>query len=338
MTAQLPALLAEQRPKQRALETMGFARRWLRWHRPRILGGRTQPRPVLVLTTSRSGSTWLCEMLARGSWAGPIPEHLRPPHFTYAMGIHDSGKCLAPVADTIATQMRSGFFGGSKLIWDYFPDLPALADPARCTEVLKPLLDLSPIIVRLQRDDRIAQAISRYRSANTSVFHDWQSSTYGLKLGQRLRSSQGHTVEQSNGHPAASSEDGGANQQNKADQNRAPDAADDGQRGRAAAASSMPPYDFEAIRHHKAVLDRAESALDRFVSALDAPVTTVHYEQVRQHTESELMPLLRQITALPADQLAARLERVRHNSALRPSSSPGRSAWHVRFSEDLAAS
>lgn len=156
------------------------------------LGGGHKPTPLLIFTTSRSGSTWLTELLFGINQCGPLPEHLRPEHFEYALRAADGGEVLSNWIREAAALVRSGRHGGSKLIWDYFPDLFAGSDFAVCRSALAPLLDLAPVCVRLRRKDLVAQAVSRYRSSLTGVYHRSRhtgpspSGSPGLEAGEAL--------------------------------------------------------------------------------------------------------------------------------------------------------
>jgi LPS sulfotransferase NodH len=169
-----PALLYELTGRDRLRREIDF------WQRQALAAGRAvigrarRPTPVLVFTTSRSGSTWFCELLFGINQCGPLPEHLRPSHFEFALAAAARRDLLDNWLEQVSALIRSGRDGGTKLIWDYFPDLlPAreLTDPRRA---LAPLLDLAPVCLRLRRRDGIAQAVSRYRSARTGVYHHYR--------------------------------------------------------------------------------------------------------------------------------------------------------------------
>jgi len=61
--------------------------------------------------------------------------------------------------------------GGTKIIWDDVPGILALQSPNDLVDWLQPLNELNPLWIRLVRQDRVAQAVSRYRAANSGVFH-----------------------------------------------------------------------------------------------------------------------------------------------------------------------
>jgi LPS sulfotransferase NodH len=170
-----PPLRGRKPLRQRAREAASHLRRKCQWLMPEALGGIEKPRPIVVLTTSRSGSTWVCELLSRGAWADPIPEHFRPEHSAWAKQLGSDASDLAGLFAAIARQLDRGVCGGTKLIWDDLPDFPTLARATDCKQLLAPLLELSPLMVRLRRRDPISQAISRYRSATSGVYHQWDA-------------------------------------------------------------------------------------------------------------------------------------------------------------------
>lgn len=175
------ALLAERSRKDRLLHELAYRkRRGLRMCRS-LFGDAPAAPPVLVFTTSRSGSTWLCELISRIQRRGHIPEHLRPLHFEYALREDDGREQLARWVQEAATLLRSGRSGGSKLIWDYVPELPCMRAADSGRHMLGPLLALHPVCLRLRRRDIAAQAVSRYWSAATGVYHHRRSQRRALR-------------------------------------------------------------------------------------------------------------------------------------------------------------
>jgi hypothetical protein len=82
-----------------------------------------RPRPFIILTTSRSGSTWLSALLTQALYIDHIRENFRPQHFQdFQTGDIDSNVLL---------KLAQSSFGasewlpqlGSKLIWDSMPAL-----------------------------------------------------------------------------------------------------------------------------------------------------------------------------------------------------------------------
>ncbi len=166
-----PPLVPVRTPLKQLGSELAFRRRQVQAFGRAALGRGHCPKPLIVFTTSRSGSTWLTELLFGINQCGPLPEHLRPQHFEYALHAADGAGILRSWLQEAAALIRSGRDGGSKLIWDFFPDLLPASDPAASRTLLAPLLDLTPTCFRLRRRDRAAQAVSRYRSSLTGVFH-----------------------------------------------------------------------------------------------------------------------------------------------------------------------
>ena len=69
-------------------------------------------------------------------------------------------------------------YGGTKLIWDYFPELFQAGELSELRTALAPLLDLDPVFLRLRRGDIEAQAVSRSLASQTGVDHRYR----GLKV------------------------------------------------------------------------------------------------------------------------------------------------------------
>jgi len=170
-----PALLYELRRRERIRRGIDFRKRQALGVGRAVIGRARTPTPLLVFTTSRSGSTWFCELLFGLNQGGPLPEHLRPLHFEYAIPAPRRRELLRNWLAQISVLIRSGRDGGSKLIWDYFPELFSASDTANPRSALAPLLDLAPICLRLRRRDGAAQAVSRYRSARTGVYHHFRT-------------------------------------------------------------------------------------------------------------------------------------------------------------------
>ena len=166
-----PTLLEEFTWRDAVSRALAYRRRQALALCRAALGRARTPVPIVVFTTSRSGSTWLCELLFGINQCGPLPEHLRPRHFEYALRAEDGRQQLRHWLDEAAALVASSRDGGSKLIWDYFPDLFPTGDAEACRALLAPLLDAGPFSLRLRRRDTIAQAISRYRSSRTGVYH-----------------------------------------------------------------------------------------------------------------------------------------------------------------------
>lgn len=171
---QMPSLLSERTFAVRVRQEIAFRKRQWRALLLAATGQRRVPTPVLVFTTSRSGSTWLCELLSNINQAGPMPEHIRPQHFKYAMGQPDGQHLLRNLLEDAAALIRNGRCSGSKLIWDDVPELFAESEVAALRNVLSPLSDLRPICLRLRRRDIAAQAVSRCLSSQTGIYHRYR--------------------------------------------------------------------------------------------------------------------------------------------------------------------
>jgi LPS sulfotransferase NodH len=166
-----PAILSEYTRRDRIELEVAFRKRQALAICRAAIGRRRTATPLLVFTTSRSGSTWLCELLSGINHRGPLPEHLRPQHLEYAISSPDGWARLTAWLEEAALRIRSGRDGGSKLIWDYFPELFAASDAAKLRATLAPLLALAPACIRLRRRDLAEQAVSRYRASLTGVYH-----------------------------------------------------------------------------------------------------------------------------------------------------------------------
>ena len=170
----MPSLLSERSFAVRVKQEIAFRKRQWRALLLAAKGQRRTPTPVLVLTTSRSGSTWLCELLFNINESGPLPEHIRPQHFKYAMGQPDGQHLLRNLLEDAAALIRNGRCSGSKLIWDYVPELFSGSEVDTLRTVLSPLSDLRPICLRLRRQDIAAQAVSRCLSSQTGIYHRYR--------------------------------------------------------------------------------------------------------------------------------------------------------------------
>jgi LPS sulfotransferase NodH len=181
---QMPSVLSERSLAVRIKQEIAFRERQWRAILLAAKGQRRAPTPVLVFTTSRSGSTWLCELLYLINESGPLPEHIRPQHFKYAMGQPDGQHLLRKLFEDAAALIRNGRCGGSKLIWDYVPELFSGSAVDALGTVLSPLSNLRPICLRLRRRDIAAQAVSRSLSSQTGIYHRYRGAAeYSTKNG-----------------------------------------------------------------------------------------------------------------------------------------------------------
>ena len=170
----MPALFEERLLFDTVKHELAFRSRQMRTMLLAAMGQRRAVSPVVVFATSRSGSTWLCNLLFGINQCGPLPEHLRPIHFKSALG-QLKGRCqLRKLLDEAATLIRSRRYGGSKLIWDYFPQLFPLDESRDLQTALAPLQELNPVFLRLRRRDIAAQAVSRSLASQTGEYHRYR--------------------------------------------------------------------------------------------------------------------------------------------------------------------
>jgi LPS sulfotransferase NodH len=160
-------------------ETLGQRgrRRLARAYR-RIAQPGLRPRPFLVLTTSRSGSTWTCDLLARVLSCGNVAEHLRPEHLQAVQQGDAAPGTLVDYCLAVLRDMKRGHIGGSKLIWD---DMPPVLDALPQDDIERlctALRGLQPVMIRLRRDDLPAQAISRHRAQQSGRYHRFRVSPW----------------------------------------------------------------------------------------------------------------------------------------------------------------
>jgi LPS sulfotransferase NodH len=172
--SKVPPLLGDRTFPRAVAQEMDFRKRQALAAGLATLGVRRAPRPLLVLTTSRSGSTWLSDLLSGINQSGPLPEHLRPQHFKFALAVADGQGLLRHWIEEAAALIRSRRSGGSKLIWDYFPELFPVGESASLRTTLTPFFELNPLCLRLRRRDKTAQAVSRYLSSQTGVYHSYK--------------------------------------------------------------------------------------------------------------------------------------------------------------------
>lgn len=133
--------------------------------------GRPRPRPFLILTTSRSGSTWLCDLLSKALCIEPVREDFRPQHYQAFLAGELDSRDLLEMAQTCFDTERLVPRAGSKLIWDSIPMLEQRLGEAEKGELLALFRRIQPGLIRLKRQDRVAQAVSRFLATQTRVYH-----------------------------------------------------------------------------------------------------------------------------------------------------------------------
>ncbi len=172
--SEMPALFEERLLLDRIKHELAFRGRQVRAILLAAMGQRRVISPVVVFTTSRSGSTWLCDVLFGINQCGLLPEHLRPIHFKSALSKPNGQHQLRILLDQAAALIGDRRYGGTKLIWDYFPELFQAGELSELRTTLAPLLDLDPVLLRLRRGDIEAQAVSRSLASQTGEYHRYR--------------------------------------------------------------------------------------------------------------------------------------------------------------------
>jgi LPS sulfotransferase NodH len=158
-------------------------------------------RAYIVCATPRSGSTLLCELLTATGVAGRPEEHIetlrragrRLEPREYFDGVEDpmllallgppapSVPDPAPVAEQLEWLLRAGSTAngvfGTKVMWEYFPDLQERLAELRELAPLDEAARLERLLgdvrfVHVAREDRVAQAVSMWRALQTG---SWRS-------------------------------------------------------------------------------------------------------------------------------------------------------------------
>jgi len=265
------------------------------------VAGHKRPAHIAVLTTSRSGSTWFCDLLARSLYSAPIPEHLRPADIeAFLDGSCDFATLLAKL-ECAFYRHRTLPVVGTKIIWDPMRRVEAALTPAQLFQLQELMRDRQPVLVRLQRQNRVAQAVSRYLATQSGVWHRVEAGGSPTK-------------------PPATAE-GSARP------------GDDALSGRS------PPYSFEAIERHWRALTAAENHLDSVLSRPDIDCLTVHYESLCQDPVTSLSPVLRAL--FPLEDSAAdtrrRAEKAARKTRFLPTATGLSLEMEQRFRADCAA-
>lgn len=266
------------------------------------LMGRPLPGPFIVLTTSRSGSTWFCSLISNALCIEPTREDFRPHHFqSFCEGQSSAADLLELARQSFrVTDVPPKL--GSKLIWDNVPELQRRLSEEEIAAFADLYTQIEPRLLRLVRRDRVAQAVSRYIAARSGVFH---------KILPPRR-----------GHPPG---DLPAAKPTPEDGIRAPlDAADIS-------------YDFKAIKKHYDPLVRAELHLDQTIEQTGLPVHTVIYEELLEdpikHLGAALNLLLGDAGLKPY--LAQRVQKTVALERFVPTTSELNQGLAMRFTHDL---
>lgn len=207
------------------------------------------PSSFVMLTTSRSGSTFLCDLLSRAFRAEPVTEDFRPEDTAQLMEGVLSFEEYLKRCKTVFEKIRVFPCIGTKLICDDMPDVASRLTASEISMVHGLWSDFNPCVIRLIRRDRHAQAVSRYIASSTSVYHRIGINSSSQAVGDVQNES---TTKQS-----------------------PPD--------------RMPGYDFEAIHSHLKVIASAESLLDATASHLTQPTMTVFYEDLARDAYGTLL-------------------------------------------------
>lgn len=136
------------------------------WGRQRKFDG---PIEVMyaVVSTPRSGSTFLAELLTANQLGAP-KEHVRNPLSFLAAGVGGRDR-LARFVDTIAQLTARNGVAGTKIIWHLAERLRGSPSLAGAAEVIGRATNKR--IVLLYRRDKVAQAISNYKAQLTNAYH-----------------------------------------------------------------------------------------------------------------------------------------------------------------------
>jgi LPS sulfotransferase NodH len=117
----------------------------------------------LLCTTSRTGSTHLCQLLTSTGRLGSPDEYFNQPQMSQAMQQHRITQEQDYVQHILTTTSTPNGVCGIKLATDAFARLRSACHDQ--------LAELSPKYIWLQRRDVLRQAISLYRAQETGVWH-----------------------------------------------------------------------------------------------------------------------------------------------------------------------
>lgn len=209
---------------------------------------------VVVLTTSRSGSTWLCDLLTRSLKCHPIREDVRPEHVkAFLDGQRDFGRFIEPLDQALNRDAWVPRIG-SKLIWDSMLHVEKALSEKQKSRLVNLFEAKTPVLIRLQRTDRASQAVSRYLAFQSGVWHRFNHRSAVRKV----------VVLPPSG-----------------DRDEDP-----------AGESDALTYRYEEVFPHYQTLVRAENHLDRFLRDLQLPCLEISYEALRENPEHQLLNLL----------------------------------------------
>ena len=138
-----------------------------------------EPRTLIICTTQRTGSNLLCEYLLTSWKLGWPAEWFNPPtvaEFKARLGLAESAPITAYREAIRADRSSPNGYFGLKLMWDHLlwlmPQAGERADP-RAPRVAYDFLHQffpAPCLVLLEREDRLAQAISMVKAQQSGVW------------------------------------------------------------------------------------------------------------------------------------------------------------------------
>ena len=127
--------------------------------------------PFAIISTSRAGSTWFCEVVRQTFHLNLFREDFNPNVFSLLKDeTISTGEFLAWARILILSRVR-GNHPYTKLIWDNVPALLKLLNKEESDLMIGILDKLKPSLIRLRRKDQVAQAVSRFIAGKTGVWH-----------------------------------------------------------------------------------------------------------------------------------------------------------------------
>jgi len=118
-----------------------------------------------ILTTPRSGSTFLCELLKSTKLAGHPKEHFRQPCIELAKA--ERFDCLKYLKTSMSLDMTRNSVFGTKFISHFLIDFKNFNE-VDFNYIIRSLFSK---FIRLSRQDKIAQAVSAFVAKKTNIWH-----------------------------------------------------------------------------------------------------------------------------------------------------------------------
>ncbi len=256
---------------------------------------------ILVLTTSRSGSTWLCDLLTRALKCHPIREDVRPGHIQeFLDGQRDFDRLLEPLDRALNREaLVPGI--GSKLIWDAMPQVEKALSESQKTRLASLFRAKKPVLIRLQRADRASQAVSRYLAFQSGIWHRFNHKS-AVREVSVVPPSQSVGTE-----PAGE--------------------------------SGTLMYQYESVVPHYHTLVQAENHLDGFLRRMQLTCLEVKYEALTENPERQLRDLLGALFghSTPEKALGVWARRAVKATRFVSTSRTASEAWSERLRRDLVA-